>query len=128
MRGAIHRLPQYAFMKWCLVKAQGQLYLYQYGRALNVSNTDFERKSMQCSISTFKIFTYLSRVSLLSALRYEQSCICPIMRSRVPISVWAWLHLYDCISPQSILCDEPVISAMSPTKYTTKKSLSVQAK
>jgi hypothetical protein len=25
MSGAIHPLPQYAFMAWCLVKAQGQL-------------------------------------------------------------------------------------------------------
>jgi hypothetical protein len=25
MSGAIHPLPQYAFMTWCLVKAQGQL-------------------------------------------------------------------------------------------------------
>jgi hypothetical protein len=30
MSGAIHPLPQYAFMVWCLVKAQGQLYLYLY--------------------------------------------------------------------------------------------------
>jgi hypothetical protein len=30
MNGAIHPLPQYAFMAWCLVKAQGQLYLYLY--------------------------------------------------------------------------------------------------
>jgi hypothetical protein len=29
MSGAIHPLPQYAFMAWCSVKkAQGQLYLY----------------------------------------------------------------------------------------------------
>jgi len=27
MRGAIHPFPQYAFMAWCTVKAQGQLYL-----------------------------------------------------------------------------------------------------
>jgi len=27
MGGAIHPLPQYAFMAWCLVKAQGHLYL-----------------------------------------------------------------------------------------------------
>jgi hypothetical protein len=27
MSGAIHPLPQYAFMAWCLVKARGQLYL-----------------------------------------------------------------------------------------------------
>jgi hypothetical protein len=30
MSGAIHPLPQYASMAWCLVKAQGQLYLYLY--------------------------------------------------------------------------------------------------
>jgi hypothetical protein len=28
MSGAIPPIPQYAFMAWCLVKAQGQLYLY----------------------------------------------------------------------------------------------------
>jgi hypothetical protein len=28
MRGAIPLLPQYTFMTWCSVKAQGQLYLY----------------------------------------------------------------------------------------------------
>jgi hypothetical protein len=27
MNGAIPPLPQYAFMAWCSVKAQGQLYL-----------------------------------------------------------------------------------------------------
>jgi hypothetical protein len=30
MSGAIPPLPQYAFMAWCLVKAQGQLELYLY--------------------------------------------------------------------------------------------------
>jgi hypothetical protein len=30
MSGAIPPLPQYAFTAWCLVKAQGQLYLYLY--------------------------------------------------------------------------------------------------
>jgi hypothetical protein len=28
MRGAIPPFPQYAFMAWCLVEVQGQLYLY----------------------------------------------------------------------------------------------------
>jgi hypothetical protein len=28
MSGAIPLLPQYAFMAWCLVKAQEKLYLY----------------------------------------------------------------------------------------------------
>jgi hypothetical protein len=30
MPGAIPPLPQYNFMAWCSVKAQGQLYLYLY--------------------------------------------------------------------------------------------------
>jgi hypothetical protein len=30
MSGTIPPLPQYAFMTWCSVKAQGQLYLYLY--------------------------------------------------------------------------------------------------
>jgi len=29
MSGAVST-PQYAFMEWCLVKAQGQLYVYLY--------------------------------------------------------------------------------------------------
>jgi hypothetical protein len=36
MSGAIHSLPQYAFMAWCSVKAQGQLYLYLYPLQLEV--------------------------------------------------------------------------------------------
>jgi len=30
MRGAVPLLPQYAFMPWCSVKAQGPLYFYLY--------------------------------------------------------------------------------------------------
>jgi hypothetical protein len=30
MCGAIPPLPQYAFMAWCSVKAQGQLHLYKF--------------------------------------------------------------------------------------------------
>jgi len=30
MRGAIRLLPQYSFLVWCSIKAQGQLYLYFY--------------------------------------------------------------------------------------------------
>jgi len=32
MLGAIHRLSQYAFIVWCLVKAQGKLYLFTFLR------------------------------------------------------------------------------------------------
>jgi hypothetical protein len=34
MSGSIHPFPQYAFMAWCSVKAQGQLYLNLYHRYL----------------------------------------------------------------------------------------------
>jgi hypothetical protein len=40
MSGAIHPLPQYAFMAWCLVKAQGQLYLFFF---LPLSVIEFHR-------------------------------------------------------------------------------------
>jgi len=30
MRGDIPPLPQYAFMAWCSVKAQGQLYFFTF--------------------------------------------------------------------------------------------------
>jgi len=30
MSGTIPSFPQYAFMAWCSVKAQGQLYIYLY--------------------------------------------------------------------------------------------------
>jgi hypothetical protein len=34
MSGAIPPLPQYAFMAWLSVKAQGQIYLYIYRDAI----------------------------------------------------------------------------------------------
>jgi len=44
MSGAIHPLPQYAFMAWYLVKAQGQLYLfifyYTVSEAKNIGLTN----------------------------------------------------------------------------------------
>jgi hypothetical protein len=36
MSGAIFPLPQFAFMAWCLVKAQGQLYLSSFLLLLGV--------------------------------------------------------------------------------------------
>jgi hypothetical protein len=38
MSGAIPPLPQYAFMAWCLVKAQGQLYLLPFPLQENIPN------------------------------------------------------------------------------------------
>jgi hypothetical protein len=40
MSGAIHPLPQYAFMAWCLVKkVQGQLYLSEGGSDRRLEET-----------------------------------------------------------------------------------------
>jgi len=48
MRGAIPPLPRYAFMAWCSVKAQGQLYLLTF--TLTVY---FVRKMCQLSNVSF---------------------------------------------------------------------------
>jgi hypothetical protein len=45
MCGAISPLPHYAFMAWCSVKAQGQLYLYLY------------TKKYQCGVPLNDIYT-----------------------------------------------------------------------
>jgi hypothetical protein len=41
MSETIPPLPQYAFMAWCSVKAQGQLYLYLYLYLYKVNNETF---------------------------------------------------------------------------------------
>jgi hypothetical protein len=48
MRGAIPPLPQYAFMAWCSVKAQGQLYLYLLlGRGISPSQGRYLHRRAQ---------------------------------------------------------------------------------
>jgi hypothetical protein len=47
MSGAIPPLPQYAFMAWCSVKAQGQLYLSSQLKDIpNILNTAVIREIM----------------------------------------------------------------------------------
>jgi hypothetical protein len=51
MSGAIPPFPQYAYIAWCSVKAQGQLYLYlETVRAVRL-----KKKSMETSLSLFEI-------------------------------------------------------------------------
>jgi hypothetical protein len=49
MRGAVPPLHQYAFMAWCSVKAQGQLYLYLHNLNLRISlpNIMYRKKEIQ---------------------------------------------------------------------------------
>jgi len=51
MRGAIPALPQYAFMEWCLVKAQG---LYPFTR----QTLSFIQRGV-CSVDTAKVKEFL---------------------------------------------------------------------
>jgi hypothetical protein len=51
MSGAIPPLSQYAFMAWCLVKAQGQLYLFylfQWEYTVFIINDQFRYFSAVC--------------------------------------------------------------------------------
>jgi hypothetical protein len=52
MSGAIPPLPQYAFMAWCSVKAQGQLYLYLQGETgyLKVTGKRRDRQSTDTTL------------------------------------------------------------------------------
>jgi len=53
--GATHSLPQYAFMAWCSVKAQGQLYVFTfYAYCDNSSSLSLSLKSP--SIHRFSAF------------------------------------------------------------------------
>jgi hypothetical protein len=54
MRGSINPLPQYAFLAWCLIKAQGQLYLFTFYSLLRR-----ERKQRILNV-TEKIIIYIS--------------------------------------------------------------------
>jgi hypothetical protein len=50
MGGAIPPLTQYAFMAWCLVKAQGQLYLYLTFTCISL-NTQNTKRTFQIKVT-----------------------------------------------------------------------------
>jgi hypothetical protein len=62
MSGAIPPFPQYAFMAWCLVKAQKQLYLYLYRFSMIPALHELEIKHL-----TF----FSKRVHLTNKLEYK---------------------------------------------------------
>jgi hypothetical protein len=65
MPGAIPPLPQYAFMAWCLVKAQGQFYLY-------LSTVTFD---LAGSIPLSALWSCINYICLQSGLIYNQLTI-----------------------------------------------------
>jgi hypothetical protein len=55
MFGAIPSFPQYTFMAWCSVKAQGQLYFYLYLSLMSLSWYNMTWKKNLSRISTYKV-------------------------------------------------------------------------
>jgi hypothetical protein len=80
MNVAIPPFPQYAFMAWCLVKAQGQLYLYLYLRCLLVRMGEFPLDivhSLDNAYTTFRRLAPSSRRGNLHHLQvYENGNSC----------------------------------------------------
>jgi hypothetical protein len=60
MSGAIPPLPQYAFMAWCSVKAQGQLYL-SLSLSLSTHDVQYLRKRAAGAEVGWKYFEVVSR-------------------------------------------------------------------
>jgi hypothetical protein len=56
MSGAIPPFPQYAFMAWCLVKAQGQLYLLPF-HTCNIQSLKLSVQSEVSRCSTVNIYS-----------------------------------------------------------------------
>jgi hypothetical protein len=71
MSGDTPPFPQYVFMGWCLVKAQGQLYLLPLPYALTKFNYK-RRIVMSYKIETKKRIHALKRFALLIPLAYLQ--------------------------------------------------------
>jgi hypothetical protein len=59
MSRAIPSLPQYAFMAWCLVKAQGQIYLFYLYSFINDTSLIFKKNSASTEFSILGYTTYL---------------------------------------------------------------------
>jgi hypothetical protein len=64
MSGAIPPLPEYAFMAWCLFKAQGQLYIY-----LNVNTRRCLSPGLQ--MWTLKLYELKFRVLIPERIKRE---------------------------------------------------------
>jgi hypothetical protein len=74
MSGAIPQLPQYAFMAWCSVKAQGQLYLYlnEHSNELSASIKGGEFQASEeefCSMELVKMKDFYNG-TVISVLLY----------------------------------------------------------
>jgi hypothetical protein len=62
MPGAIHPLPQYAFMAWCSVKTQGHLYLLPLQQ-------NFETKYTRICTLYYRHLKFYEKMDLIVLLR-----------------------------------------------------------
>jgi hypothetical protein len=77
MSGAIHPLPQYAFMAWCLVKTQGQLYLYIYLRKAGCEEVN--SKELVLDLPKFKCQNFITKkMKLLQQECFDQVNNCQL--------------------------------------------------
>jgi hypothetical protein len=80
MHGAIPLLPQYAFMAWCSVKAQGQLYLYLTSTSLiQYSNWRYTGFAKHWHVDYIFIFRHVYVCSLRELVMAAQHS-CPSRR------------------------------------------------
>jgi len=69
MHGAIPPLPQYAFMEWCAVKAQGQLYLFTLLYLLPNKQSCYKQDN-RCKNTCYSFCFYEDR-----ALAMKKECV-----------------------------------------------------
>jgi len=83
MIGAINPLPQYAFMAWCLVKAQG-LYLFTFypfvlhAPPISSSLTDYPN-NIWCSVQVMKLLIFFhtykrSSIHTMGCIVFDRDC------------------------------------------------------
>jgi hypothetical protein len=103
MSGVIYPLPQYAFLAWCLVKAQGQLYLYPqldsdkavfaYPDTINMPQP--HEISLEAG-STFRPqLATLQLSALVSSVLYIHIYACQRHLCNPSCSIKTWLHAED---------------------------------
>jgi hypothetical protein len=92
--------PQYAFMVWCLVKVQGQIYIYLY----------------LCLQGVFEILT--CKIVLLNLVIYWTNCTFGLYPSSGVSKNWV---IYPCVNFGRVYCDFLVYIFYSSIFWDTRR-------
>jgi hypothetical protein len=132
MSGAIPPLPQYAFMVWCSVKAQGQLLLMLY-----LNNNGKEQKFRPTSLHSHTLtsgFVTSSEPAMITWLLTGQKCIIwwglnTVEWDEIMLIVYgkgSWSPISfcpkTCVTWQMLLCETQHVSASGSNKLSVKGS------